>query len=102
MLNISGNVKGGSYAGTPKALIAILNLTMLHRTIFGAYTQLYTGLSPEIKWEHNGKYIVPWGRLWETHVRQDIVKAMEPGESGGLGYGKRFWEWCDEKSKPFI
>ncbi|KAI1380258.1 NAD(P)-binding protein [Hypoxylon crocopeplum] len=97
-----GNVKGGSYAGTPRALMAILNLTMLYKTIFGAYTQLYAGLSPELKWEHSGKYVVPWGRLWDHHVRQDMVKAMEIEEKGGLGYGKRFWEWCEGKSKPFI
>ncbi|OTA97781.1 hypothetical protein M434DRAFT_18926 [Hypoxylon sp. CO27-5] len=94
-----GNVTGGSYAGTPCALMAILNLTMLYKTVFGAYTQLFAGLSPQVKWEHSGKYIVPWGRLWEHHVRQDIVKAMEMEEKGGLGYGKRFWEWCEEKSK---
>ncbi|KAI0175492.1 hypothetical protein GGR52DRAFT_314361 [Hypoxylon sp. FL1284] len=70
--------------------MAILNVTMLHETIFGAYTQLYAGLSPQVKREHCGEYIVPWGRLWGHHVRQDIVKAMEMEEKGGLGYGRKF------------
>ncbi|KAI1811654.1 NAD(P)-binding protein [Poronia punctata] len=97
-----GNVRGGSYAGTPRVLMAILNLTMLHPTIFGAYTHLYAGLSSEVKWGHMGSYIVPWGRLWANHVRQDIVKAMMPEEEGGLGYGQKFWGWCEDKFRAFV
>ncbi|KAI2466129.1 hypothetical protein F4781DRAFT_368545 [Annulohypoxylon bovei var. microspora] len=98
-----GNVKAGSYAGTPKFFMLLLNATMLYEPVFGAYTELYAGLSPEINMDVNGIYIMPWGRLLPDHsaVRQDIIKSMTPEEEGGLGYGKKFWDWCETQWKPY-
>lgn len=36
---------------------------LLHEAKFGAYTELYTGLSSEITLEKNGAYIISWGRI---------------------------------------
>ncbi|KAI0005745.1 hypothetical protein F4779DRAFT_633229 [Xylariaceae sp. FL0662B] len=30
-------------------------------------------------------------------VRQDVFRAAESEELGGLGYGKKLWEWCETK-----
>ncbi|KAI1300786.1 NAD(P)-binding protein [Xylaria venustula] len=99
-----GNVKAGSYAGTPWPIMAILNATMLHETTYGAYTELYAGLSPDLKPEDYVNFIIPWGRVGAIDVawRQDIVKAMRPKDEGGLGYGRRLWEWCEEQWKPHV
>ncbi|KAL2702547.1 hypothetical protein AAEP93_006845 [Penicillium crustosum] len=77
---------------------------LLHEAKFGAYTELYTGLSSEITLEKNGAYIIPWGRIRpdEDCPRRDIIKAMTSTEDGGLGYQIRFWEWCEEQWKPFV
>ncbi|RYP64125.1 hypothetical protein DL771_008905 [Monosporascus sp. 5C6A] len=74
---------------------------LLHEPIFGAYTELYAGLSPDITMEHNGAYVIPWGRLRQdkAHKRQDIIKAMKSEEEGGLGFGKKFWEWCETQGE---
>jgi hypothetical protein len=59
--------------------------------IYGAYTELYAGLSPELTMEkHNGTYVIPWGRIHpdEKFVRPDVVQAMKPVEEGGLGYAR--------------
>ncbi|KAI0965999.1 NAD(P)-binding protein [Xylaria arbuscula] len=97
-----GNVKAGSYAGTPWPIMAILNATMLHETTYGAYTELYAGLSPDLKPEDYVNYVMPWGRVGAIDVawRQDVVKAMNPEDEGGLGYGQKLWEWCEEQWKP--
>ncbi|KAH6892409.1 hypothetical protein B0T10DRAFT_401387 [Thelonectria olida] len=93
-----GNVKAGSYDGMPGHIMLFLNM-FLHETQFGAYTGLYAGLSPEITPEHNGSYIIPWGRIRPDSAspRQDIIKAMTPEEEGGLGYCVKFWDWCEEQ-----
>ncbi|KAI5460869.1 hypothetical protein BGZ63DRAFT_455021 [Mariannaea sp. PMI_226] len=93
-----GNVKAGSYEGAPAMLMFFMNM-ILHETKFGAYTQLYAGLSAEITSEHSGAYIIPWGRIRPDSAspRQDIIKAMAPENEGGLGYCTKFWDWCERQ-----
>lgn len=95
-----GNLKAGSYAGTPALAMWLIN-PLLHPPKFGAYTQLYAGLSPEVSLDHNGAYVIPWGIIRPDNdcPRQDIIKAMTSTEQGGLGYGKLFWDWCEEQWK---
>ncbi|KAI8632859.1 NAD(P)-binding protein [Xylariaceae sp. FL1651] len=99
-----GNLRAGSFKGTPAPVYFILNAFMLHEPVFGAYTELYAGLSPELKIEHNGTYVIPWGRRRPDNeiTRKDILKAMAPEEEGGLGYAKKLWEWCEEQWKPHV
>jgi NAD(P)-dependent dehydrogenase (short-subunit alcohol dehydrogenase family) len=91
-----GNVKGGSYEGTPAATMWFLNRFVLHAPACGAYTELYAGLSPDID---NGTYIIPWGRMRpdDECPRKDIVHAMLPEKDGGLDYGKKLWDWCEKQ-----
>ncbi|RWA10071.1 hypothetical protein EKO27_g5022 [Xylaria grammica] len=100
-----GNLRAGSFNGTAWPIVFVLNsLGMLHDPVFGGYTELYAGLSPDLKIEHNGTYVIPWGRRRPDSeiTRRDIVKAMAPESEGGLGYAKKFWEWCEEQLKPHV
>lgn len=99
-----GVVRAGSYAGTSQMLMAVLNATLLHDTIYGAYTELYAGLSPEVKLEDYVNIILPWGRVCPIDMvwRPDIAKAMKPEAEGGLGYGQKLWKWCEEQWKPHV
>ncbi|KAI1307123.1 NAD(P)-binding protein [Xylaria venustula] len=94
-----GSLDAGSFKGTPPVAMLLMKLTILHKPIFGAYTMLYAGLSPDIKRENNGIFIYPWGRLVPDHavVRQDILHAMKSEEDGGLGLGEKLWQWCEGK-----
>lgn len=98
-----GNLKAGSYDGTP-ALTMFFIAPLLHEARFGAYTEMYAGLSPDITLDNNGAYVIPWGRVRPDTAcpRGDIINAMTPEEDGGLGYGKKFWEWCELKWAPFV
>lgn len=90
-----GNLKTNMFDGVGKLLMAVLNL-ILHEPILGAHTELYAGLSPDIK---NGAYVVPFGRvLSEDFVpRQDIAQQMKATSNGGTNLAGRFWDWCEDR-----
>ncbi|KAI1415349.1 NAD(P)-binding protein [Hypoxylon sp. FL1857] len=96
-----GNVDAGSFRGTPRFAMFMMRMLWLRKPVFGAYTELFAGLSPEVTRDTSGKYIFPWGRLIpdSSIVRQDVLKAAESEELGGLGYGKKLWEWCETNWK---
>ncbi|KAJ5758444.1 hypothetical protein N7520_005600 [Penicillium odoratum] len=85
-----GNLNTDSYVGTSAVAMFFIS-PLLREAKFGAYTELYAGLSSEITLENNGGYIIPWGRIRrdEDCPRRDIVAAMTPAEDGGLGYPRR-------------
>jgi NAD(P)-dependent dehydrogenase (short-subunit alcohol dehydrogenase family) len=75
--------------------------TMLHPPIYGAYTELYAGWSSEITSEHNGWYIIPWGRIDTQGLGRDVVKSLQSKKEGGSGVAAAFWEWCDRETSSF-
>ncbi|EPS27392.1 hypothetical protein PDE_02335 [Penicillium oxalicum 114-2] len=72
---------------------------MLHHPRFGAYTELFAGLSHEIKAEQAGSYIIPWGRI--SVPRKDLLKAMKSREEGGSGTAAAFWSWCETETAKY-
>ncbi|KAF5025455.1 hypothetical protein F66182_2478 [Fusarium sp. NRRL 66182] len=98
-----GNLKTGSYDGYPVVAMFFIN-RVLHHPKYGAYTGLYSGLSPDISLEHSGSYVMPWGRLRSDSncPRRDIIYAMTPRSQGGLGVTGKFWDWCERQWQPFI
>jgi NAD(P)-dependent dehydrogenase (short-subunit alcohol dehydrogenase family) len=56
---------------------------------FGAYTLLWTGLSPEVTLEKNGGYVIPWGRI-HSGPRQDLLDALKSVDEGGTGQAGEF------------
>ncbi|KAF4979048.1 hypothetical protein FZEAL_4679 [Fusarium zealandicum] len=74
-----------------------LRKTLLHPTINGAYTTLFSGLSPQITLEKSGTFIAPWGRLWS--VPHDMASGSKLETEGGTGIAKRFWEWTEAQVK---
>ncbi|KAJ5823188.1 Glucose/ribitol dehydrogenase [Penicillium robsamsonii] len=99
-----GFLKTASFNGTPAAIMFVLNKVLLSDAIYGAYTELYAGLSSDITLENTGSYIIPWGRIRpnEATPRQDLIKAGDSKEEGGLDYGNKFWVWCEEKWNSYI
>ncbi|KAK7749830.1 hypothetical protein SLS53_000411 [Cytospora paraplurivora] len=99
-----GYLKTASFDGTPALVMFFMNRVMLSEPIFGAYTELFAGLSPEVTLEKSGSYIIPWGRIRDNNAgpRPDLIKAGNTTEEGGLGYGEKFWTWCEEKWAPYV
>ncbi|KAI1382909.1 uncharacterized protein F4822DRAFT_434840 [Hypoxylon trugodes] len=95
----TGNLDAGSFEGTSHFAMLVMRILWLQNPVFGAYTELFAGLSPDVTRDTHGRYIFPWGRLIPDSniVRQDVLEAAEPEERGWLGYGKKLWEWCETK-----
>ncbi|MCJ1358633.1 MAG: hypothetical protein MMC33_008633, partial [Icmadophila ericetorum] len=70
---------------------AVIMSFVLHPPIYGAYTELFAGLSSEITPEKNGAWIIPWGRFGP--LRKDIDLSAKTKAEGGTGLGAEFWEW---------
>lgn len=68
--------------------------------VYGAYTELGGGFSPEITLENNGAWIIPWGRVGK--LRQDILDGGRSEEEGGTGNAEAFWNWSEEQVRPYL
>ncbi|RYP42262.1 hypothetical protein DL767_000426 [Monosporascus sp. MG133] len=73
---------------------------LLHKASLAALTALYAGLSKDITPDVNGCYVVPWGRI-HKNLRADLIEAMKPGEEGGSGRAKEFWDFCAEMTRDY-
>lgn len=74
---------------------------LMHEPIMGAYTELWAGLSLEVKIEDGGRFAVPWGR-WHPSPRKEILQSLVSKEEGGTGLAGDFWVWCEDKTKDFV
>jgi retinol dehydrogenase 12 len=68
--------------------------------IYGAYTELYAGLSPDLVPEDSGAWLIPWGRVGS--LRGDIALAGKSRPNRGQGLCEDFWEWSTEQVREFI
>ncbi|KAH8748762.1 hypothetical protein BGZ57DRAFT_861575 [Hyaloscypha finlandica] len=94
-----GNLKTSIQRNVPGWQITMIN-TFLHTPIHGAYTELFAGLSPDVTPDHNGAWIIPWGRI--TPIRKDLEAAGKSEEEGGTGIAAEFWEWSEEQVKAYL
>lgn len=88
-----GYLKTVSFDGTPALVMFIMNRVMLSESIFGAYTELFAGLSPEVTLENSGAYH-PLGTNSSNHRH----RAVGSDRSGRLQGRRRFGLWGMGKS----
>ncbi|KAJ9150419.1 NAD(P)-binding protein [Pleurostoma richardsiae] len=94
-----GNLDSELTRYTPWLAKKFLKLFVLHPPRYGAYTELFAGLSPDVTVEKSGEWIVPWGRF--LPIRKDLLDASKPEAEGGTGIGLKFWEWSEEQVKSY-
>ena len=71
----------------------------VYPAIYGAYTELWTALTPELTPDKSGAYVYPWGRFGSLPAG---VETSIKGESeGGTGAATKFVEWCRKQTEPF-
>ena len=60
---------------------------------YGAYTELFASLSPEVTGEESSSFILPWGRFGQipSHIQQSIEK----------GKAASFYRWCDNETRAY-
>ena len=81
-------------------LLVAASYPLLYEAQMGAYTELWAGLSPQLTMEHNGQYVIPWGRV-HSSPRKDLVEALKSKDDGGTGRAAEFREWCAEMTAEF-
>jgi NAD(P)-dependent dehydrogenase (short-subunit alcohol dehydrogenase family) len=100
LCNNPGNLRTKIWDDVPMVVRWMLRVTM-HPPIYGAYTNLWSGLSADVKGEDGGRYVVPWGR-WHEGVKEDIARALKNEKDGGTGEAGRFWEWCERETRRYV
>ncbi|KAJ9610836.1 short-chain alcohol dehydrogenase [Cladophialophora chaetospira] len=93
--NLASELQRHVAAQYPTFAIWLLH-KLLYPVIYGAYTEIYSGLAPELTLQKDqGGYIIPWGR--EGSVRPDLIDEAKK-ESG---QASRLFEWCERVTKEF-
>ncbi|KAI2619040.1 NAD(P)-binding protein [Hypomontagnella submonticulosa] len=72
---------------------------LVYDAIYGAYTELWTALTPELTPEKSGAYVYPWGRFGPLPA--GVEKSIKTESEGGTGVAIKFIEWCEKQTKPF-
>lgn len=94
-----GNLKTNVLRHVSPLLTFFLN-PLLYPAKFGAYTELWAGLSSELTMAQNGSYVIPWGRIHPS-PRNDLVAALKPAEEGGTGQAAEFRDWCEKQTAEY-
>ena len=84
------------------SMMRALSSPLLYDARFGAYTELWAGLSPELDdTTKNGSYVIPWGRLHPS-LRQDLLNALISKNEGGTGQAQEFMTWCNTQIADYL
>ncbi|KAJ5500465.1 Glucose/ribitol dehydrogenase [Penicillium expansum] len=89
-----GNLKTDLYRNVPLWQMWIVNM-ILKEPIFGAYTELYAGLSSDISLANNGAFVEPWGKI--DKPRKDVANFLKGKSEGGSGIAAQFWDWTENE-----
>ncbi|KAH8895488.1 NAD(P)-binding protein [Thozetella sp. PMI_491] len=96
-----GNLDSDLYRAQGAAFHFILRHTILYPTIYGAYTELFAALSPQMTLAKTGSWtVVPWGRV--NPIRKDLLAATKTKAEGGSGIAEKFWEWTEDQVRPYL
>ncbi|KAF5873161.1 putative short-chain dehydrogenase protein [Botrytis fragariae] len=69
---------------------------IVYPSIYGAYTELWAALSPELTPDKSGAYIYPWGRFGS------LPEGIESSIVGESGISARFFGWCGRETEGFL
>ena len=93
--NLASDLQRHADEAYGKFATTVMHSLLLYPPVFGAYTELFCGLSKDLTVEKDqGVYIVPWGREWS--VRKDIQAETKDG-----GKAAKLYDWCEEVTKKY-
>lgn len=94
-----GHLKTDLMRHMSSLMVWIMNTCFLYDPIYGAYTEIFAGLSRDVRVEDGGRYIMPWGRF--GLFKDDVAAAMKSKAEGGSGGAERFWGFCEAATKSY-
>ncbi|KAI0481394.1 NAD(P)-binding protein [Xylariaceae sp. FL0804] len=88
------------FRNAPALLRGLFKVIFTYPLIYGAYTELWAGLSPEVTMAQSGRWVVPWGRFMEA--RPDLYQGTKSEEEGGTGIANEFWDWNQRQIEQYL
>ncbi|KAK6429456.1 hypothetical protein LTR95_014393, partial [Oleoguttula sp. CCFEE 5521] len=76
------------------SIVPLLAAPLLYHAKYGAYTELWAGLSENLTLQDNGCYVVPWGRLHPA-PRADTAGPVQDLLENDFGVAADFREFCE-------
>lgn len=73
---------------------------MFKSPVYGAYSELYAGFSPEVTARENGGYFMAWGR--KAYLPKESEDGLRSKAEGGTGLAEQFFEYCDRETNTFL
>ncbi|KAI0843736.1 NAD(P)-binding protein [Hypoxylon sp. FL0890] len=95
-----GNLDSELWRTQGSIMTWFLRKTVLFPPVYGAYTCLFAGVSPQVTLEKSGSHLAPWGRFW--NVSKEMVAATKAKSEGGTGIATEFWDWTDAQVNKYI
>lgn len=89
-----GNLATNLYKDMARWQHFLAKKVALKPAIYGAYTELFAGLSSEVG---TGSWVVPWGKI--AFPRKDIETASRADSEGGTA--TEFWDWCETQVSSY-
>lgn len=78
-------------------MLGIVGRILANPPIFGAYTELYSGLSTDLNMkDHQGGWVVPWSRT-DRAMRPDMLAEAQKEK----GTAFQLYEWCEKITEEF-
>ncbi|OAA58459.1 NAD(P)-binding domain protein [Niveomyces insectorum RCEF 264] len=93
-----GNLKTPLYDNVPAYQRLFLKF-VLKEPVYGAYTELFAGLSPDVQPKDSGRFIEPFGKIGSA--RADVETSRKSKEEGGNGVAEAFYDWTEKQVAPF-
>jgi NAD(P)-dependent dehydrogenase (short-subunit alcohol dehydrogenase family) len=94
-----GTLRTPGWNGTPW-LVRTMMAPIFQPPKMGAYTELWAGLSPEVKTGDGRKFIIPWGR-WNTTPKKEHLASLKLNTEGGTGLAAEFFDYCEAQTNGF-
>jgi NAD(P)-dependent dehydrogenase (short-subunit alcohol dehydrogenase family) len=94
-----GTLRTPGWNGTPWLMRAMM-APVFQPPKMGAYTELWAGLSPDVKSGDGQKFIIPWGR-WNTTPKKEHLASLKSKKEGGTGLAVEFFDYCEAQTKEF-
>ncbi|GAM86970.1 hypothetical protein ANO11243_049910 [Dothideomycetidae sp. 11243] len=90
-----GNLDTNLYKDMPGYQRFIARTVALKPPVFGAYTELFCGLSTDLDVRDGWAWVVPWGKT-------GAVRATVGQECKSGGVAAQFWDWSEEQVKQYL
>ncbi|KAK1702557.1 putative estradiol 17 beta-dehydrogenase [Colletotrichum acutatum] len=94
-----GNVNSDLYRDQNFIMRRIV-ASFTHSPVYGAYTELFAGLSPQVTMEKTGSWVGPFGRFMP--IRSDLMDATKAQAEGGNGHVRKVWDWTEDQVSKYM